>query len=95
MHPERLLAAAPCGGNYIGRCVTNFSRNSGRATLPIRGFEGEKDAYGEGLDRQWQDARRIAEAHGYKNLSRVIVAGKGHEPFPDEVLTYFNSLLNR
>jgi hypothetical protein len=51
------------------------------------------DPYLQGLDHQWAEARRVAEAHGYGNVSHIIVAGKGHEPFPNEVLDYFNSLL--
>ncbi len=96
-HPEWLAAAAPVAGNYRGRCVDGqpFSEAPSRASLSVRGFAADGDqGFGPkgAVFSQWKDARRLAESHGYQNVSEVVVAGKGHVPLPDEVLAYFVSL---
>jgi len=92
-HPEALAGAAPTCGNYTGRCMTegNFSNAQGRSELPIKGFEGDQDHARPGLESQFRTAAALAKEHGYLNISLVTVHG-GHEPFPDVVLSYFESL---
>lgn len=96
--PERLRAAAPVAGNYIGRCMddpTQFSSDPSRKRLPVRGFFGRDDErFGpaSAIYGQWKTARDLAAAHGYENVSETIVPGKGHVPLPDEVLAFFASL---
>ena len=96
-HPELLYAAAPVAGNYRSRCMeTNaFSNDPSRSQLPIRSFTGSEDEdfgvkgknYG-----QYLDAKRVAIAHGYKNISEIEVQGKGRVLLPGEVLAYFNTV---
>jgi dienelactone hydrolase len=96
-HPEALRAAAMSGPNYIGRCMENgrFSDSPARVDLPVRVFEGADSPFwapGKPFSAQWQNAKRLAEEHGYRGLSFTPVPGQGHRPFPDEVLAYFRSL---
>jgi len=95
-HPEKLKAAAAVAGNYNqNSCMTEesaFSKDSSLVNLPVRGFSGSLDeAFGPAgtIYSQWQNARKAAAAHGYKNISEMIVPGKGHVPFPAEVLSWF------
>jgi predicted peptidase len=95
-HPEALKAAAPVAGNYIGRCVNTFSAHPSKTNLPIRAFVGgaDKDWGPQGRAYyQWQNARKLAITNGYKNITESIIAGKGHQPLPDETLAYFYSLI--
>jgi poly(3-hydroxybutyrate) depolymerase len=96
-HPEWLAAAAPVAGNYRGRCVDGnpFSEAPSRATLPVRGFASAGDkSFGPGsaLFSQWKDAQKLAQAHGYTNVTETVIAGKDHVPLPEETLAYFTSL---
>jgi poly(3-hydroxybutyrate) depolymerase len=93
MHPEHLLGAATTGGNFRNRCIGNISQAAERAELPVKGFIGEKDNARAPLDGQFNDAKTVAAAHGFKNVSSQIVAGEDHNPMPDRVLAYFNGLL--
>ena len=93
-HPERLSAAAVTCGNFVGRCVNEETLTSVSAPsdLPIRGFQGALDAAREPLELQFQRARAVASAHGYRNIYQQAIEGEGHQPFAKEVLAYFNSL---
>ena len=96
-HPELLLAAAPVAGNYRGRCVAEaqVSNDASRIQLPIKNFTGSEDAgFGKKgpLYSQYLEAKNLALAHGYKNISETEIAGKGHEPLPNEVMSYFYSV---
>jgi poly(3-hydroxybutyrate) depolymerase len=94
-HPESLQAAAPVAGNYNqNSCMTDqlFSKNSALVTLPVRGFSGSTDTiFGVkgAIYGQWKNAVKAAADHGYKNISETIIPGKGHVPFPAEVLNWF------
>lgn len=94
-HPERLKAAAPVSGNYNqNSCMTEslFSKDPSLINLPVMGFSGSTDTlFGPGamLYYQWKNATQAASEHGYKNISETIVPGKGHSPFPAEVLNWF------
>lgn len=98
-HPEWLYAAAPVAGNYRSRCVENnsFSDDKSRVQLPIKNFIGSDD---EGFGTkgkfyyQYLEAKNLAIAHGYKNISETEVVGKGHEPLPENVLEYFYKVWN-
>jgi predicted peptidase len=93
-HPELLYAAAPVAGNYRSRCMENntFSGHQSRLQLPIKNFTGADDE-GFGVKGkvyyQYLEAKNLAIAHGYKNISETEVANKTHVPLPDEVLNYF------
>jgi len=96
-HPELLYAAAPVAGNYRNRCMeTNaFSNDPSRAQLPIRNFTGAEDqdfgVKGK-IYSQYLEAKGVALAHGYKNITETEVQGKGHVLMPDKVLDYFNTV---
>jgi dienelactone hydrolase len=97
-HPEVTLGAALVVPNYAGRWVDeeHISSDARRVELPIRAFLGTSDdasSSGSPIYSQLERAMRLADAHGYRNVSRVRVEGKGHEPLADEVLAYFSSLL--
>jgi predicted peptidase len=96
-HPEMLYAAAPVAGNYRSRCIEDglFSNDISRIQLPIKNFTGSNDE-GFGINGnfyyQFIDAKNLALSKGYKNISETQVRGKGHEPLPEEVLDYFNTV---
>jgi poly(3-hydroxybutyrate) depolymerase len=97
-HPEVVRGGALVCPNYAGRWVDeqHISSASERTTLPIRNLIGTKDdlcSPGHPIYTQMQNAVRVAESHGYKNVSITQVEGKGHERLADEVLGYFSSLL--
>jgi hypothetical protein len=97
-HPEVLRAATLICPNYLGRWVDEqkISSASERKNLPIRNFVGTRDelcAPGHPIYDQMQRAKRLAEEHGYGNVSIFSVEGKGHERLADEVLAYFASLI--
>jgi len=97
-HPEAVRGAALVCPNYLGRWVDENHIPANAERLPIRNFIGTKDddcAPGRPIYTQIQSAMSLAEAHGYKNVSLMRVAGKGHEHLADEVLAYFTSLLQR
>ena len=94
MHPERLAGAATSCGNFNGRCVSKVSSAAERATLPVRGFQGELDEHRQGLEGQFARARDLATGHGYSNISFEVVRGTGHLPLADQVLAYFSSVLS-
>jgi predicted peptidase len=96
-HPELLYAAAPVAGNFRSRCMenSNFSTHDSRMQLPIKNFTGvDDDGFGiKGkVYYQYLEAKNLAIAHGYKNISETVVAGKGHEPLPENVLDYFYTI---
>jgi hypothetical protein len=97
-HPEVLRAAAPVAPNYLGRCVEElgFSTSPTRAQLPVKIFGGSRDEYwaaGKPFYAQTQQAKSVAETHGYRNVAENLVQGKGHEPLAAEVMAYFESLV--
>jgi len=96
-HPELLYAAAPVAGNYRSRCVENnsFSADASRIQLPVKNFTGSDDndfGVKGTYYYQYLEAKNLAIAHGYKNISETEVDGKGHVPLPDHVLDYFNKV---
>ena len=92
-HPELLRAAALSGPNYQGRCLAegSFSTAPARVNLPVRVFQGETSNQYPAI--QFEAAKKDAEAHGYRNVTRSVVAGKPHGPLADEILAYFQSLI--
>ncbi len=96
-HPELLYAAAPIAGNYRSRCMENnqFSTHNSRLRLPIKNFTGADDK-GFGVNgtvySQYLEAKNLAIAHGYQNISETEVAGSGHVPLTENVLEYFYSV---
>lgn len=95
-HPEALRAAAPAVTNYAGRCLeSGFSTAESRTNLPVTVFQvasGRDVAPGKFVYMQSQQAMKIAEEHGFRNVSERIVANKPHGPLADEVLAYFASV---
>jgi dienelactone hydrolase len=97
-HPEQLVAAVPVSGNYIGRCVdeSHISKHSARIQLPVHAFYGEHDTlwgHKGGNFAQWERAKQTALKNGYTNISEEEIHGKGHVPLPEEIISYFTSLL--
>jgi dienelactone hydrolase len=93
-HPEELAGAALAAGNYIGRGIEGFSDAPERVNLPVKGFQGAWDRHKPAMDLSWEKAQRDAEAHGYRNVSRLVVPHAVHSMFAPEVLRFFNSILN-
>ena len=91
-HPEKIRAAAISCGNFVGLCIDKVSEAPRRAGLPVRAFQGEDDEHRAALEGQFQKARQLAEAHGYRNISLEVVRGAGHVPLAAESLAYFDSL---
>ena len=95
-HPEALRAAAPAVTNYAGRCLEpGFSTTASRVNLPVTVFQvasGQDVAPGKYVYMQSQQAKTIAEQHGFRNLSERIIADQPHGPLADEVLAYFASI---
>jgi hypothetical protein len=91
-HPEQLAGAALAAANYAGRGITTISIDPARVHLPIKAFQGDADIYLASLNTQWAAALSTAIANGYQNISRDIIHGQGHSPFPSEVLAFFNSV---
>lgn len=96
-HPELLYAAAPVAGNYRNRCIEadSFSNDASKIVLPIKNFTGSEDKdFGVNgrIYSQYLEAKNLALAHGYKNISETEVKGKGHVPLPGNVLDYFNTV---
>ncbi|MCO5947986.1 hypothetical protein [Mucilaginibacter flavidus] len=96
-HPEMLRAAVPVAGNYTGRCLDNgaFSSDPSKTTLAVKGLVGGLDkVWGPGgaAHVQWENAKRLASEHGYKNVSEMVIPGKGHVPLPDAIFLYFSAL---
>jgi len=99
-HPETLRGAAPVTPNYQGRWMNdeNFSTNRARANLPIKILQaGTGPALWPNpyFLRQLDDARKVAEEHGFGNISYAVAAGKPHGALADEVMEYFSSLQAR
>ncbi len=99
-HPEELFAACPVAGNYRSRCLEDgkFSDHPSRVRLPIQAFYGSQDtlcAPGGKIYYQWEDAKKEALAHGYRNINERVIHGKGHVPLPDEILNYFSEVWNQ
>ncbi len=92
-HPELLAGAAPTAANYQGRGITTISAAPERALLAVRAFQGDGDPGLDALTDQWTQAVATAQAHGYTRVARTIVPGRGHSPFPTEVLAFFTTLL--
>jgi pimeloyl-ACP methyl ester carboxylesterase len=94
-HPELIAGAAPAAANFRYRGIDENKISSApeRETLPIHGFNGEKDL--PVINQQWDDAAELARDNGYKNLKHTLVAGAGHTPFVSEVLEFFATLVEK
>lgn len=92
-HPEKLAGAALAASNFHGRGITTISSAPERIHLPIKAFQGDKDVNYDQLIQQWGDAKKLADANGYQNLSNEIIAGSDHQPFTDQVFAFFATLL--
>lgn len=93
-HPEELYAACPVGGNYIGRCMEDkkYSEHPSRAQLPVKALHGALDTVwvpGGRLYYQFENAKKEAAEHGFKNITEQFVPNKAHEPLPEEILGFF------
>jgi dienelactone hydrolase len=98
--PEILRGVALCGPNFAARGLDDgpVSNSAARTRLPVRVFVGTLGTpWGEGLPlfAQWERARQFAADNGYRNVSLTLVEGKKHGPLPDEVLSFFTSLLKK
>ncbi|MGC4021161.1 MAG: hypothetical protein QM734_04070 [Cyclobacteriaceae bacterium] len=99
-HPEWLRAAASVEGNFRNRCIepSKVSTDPSRKNLPVKSFLGDKDEYfgpnGKNYN-QWAEVKSIAQNNGFENVSEKIVTDVGHQPMPEEVMTYFNSFLKK
>jgi hypothetical protein len=93
--PERWRGVALACPYFQAEDTIKVSDRPERVDLPVTVFQGESDflRVNAGLDAQWEKAKKLAEAHGYRNLSRVLVPEKFHDPLADEVVQFFNSRL--
>ncbi len=97
-HPEWLNAAAPVAGNFKNRCVepSKISSDPSKKNLPIKSFIGKKDesfAPAVLIYNQWTEVKSLATSHGFEKITETVLPNKGHAPMPEEVMSYFNSLL--
>ena len=92
-HPELLAGAVLAAGNYIGRGITTISRAPERTRLPIIEFQGDADPSVVPLTNQWENAQQVARSNGYQNLTRTIVPGASHGPFPEKAMDFFAGIL--
>jgi dienelactone hydrolase len=87
-HPDKLHAAAPACPNFAG--AGDLSTAPERESLPVRCFQGDKDEHlNTMLEAQWKKAKEIADANGWKDVTREMLPGVGHSPCVKEVLKYF------
>lgn len=100
-YPQELRGAALTCANF-GRCVTRevdtpdvFSGAPERVTLPVKVLDAEHDPQLEDYEKQNLSLLKLAQDHGYKEVSLRVVAGADHSPMPEEVLPYFYSLLKQ
>ena len=93
MHPELLAGAAPTAANFRSRGIGEISKAPERIRLTVHAFQGDKDGIKPALDAQWADAVKLARENGCENLTRTEVPGAGHQPFPNQVVNFFASLL--
>ena len=98
-HPETIRAAAPAVTNYAGRRNgAGFSTAAARGICLVTIFQvasGRDAVPGRFVYMQSQQARKIAEEHGYRNVSERIIEDKPHGPLADDVLAYFASMWAR
>ncbi len=90
-HPEMLGGAVLAAANY-GNGTDTFSSAPERASLPIKGLQGTADSGLAGANAQWAQALAVAKEHGYLNLSRDMINGAPHSPFPDQVYAFWDGL---
>ncbi|MCE9582209.1 MAG: hypothetical protein K8T20_06930 [Planctomycetes bacterium] len=89
-HPDLLVCAAPACPNFY--MSLELSTAAERETLPVKVFQGDKDENLAGnLEPGWQNAKKICDEKGWKNVSRVMVPGRGHDTCMKEVLEFFKS----
>jgi len=91
-HPERLAGAILVGANYAGRGVTTISTAPEREHLPIHGLQGDRDSRLAALNAQWEQATTLAAQHGYRSITRAIIYGAAHDPFPVRVFEELNRI---
>lgn len=96
-NPEKIVAAAPVAGHYIGRCLVeaDFSSNPATADVNIQQFVGDQDDDRWIHNPQWDKLKSVASQHGYRHVSEVMIHGKGHVKMADEVLAYFACFLKK
>lgn len=98
-HPDWLRASAPVSPNWRGRWVgeADFSNAPARADLPVKvlfceGAKLESPAGWEAWLGQSKEAMKVAEAHGFRNVSLALLPGKPHGPLADDVIAFFESV---
>jgi dienelactone hydrolase len=98
-HPEALRAALPVSSNFRGRWLEGgFSSAAERAGLPVQVlFCGtvpaeQKGAWGFLMDQSRQ-AMRLAEEHGYRNVTLEVVPKATHGPLAGDVLAAVRRLV--
>lgn len=93
LHPDALAGAVPVCGNFNARGIDHIEPNAAAEKLPIHGVQGDKDQVIHHLNPQWDSAVELLGKHGYKNISRNVIPGGTHLPYPKEVVTFFAGLL--
>lgn len=93
--PERWRAVAASCPHFQSQDAAKVSGNPERVNLSIKVFQGESDFLrsAANLDAEWDRAKEVADKHGYKNLSRVLIPDKYHDPFADQVMDFFRTIL--
>jgi hypothetical protein len=93
-HPDMLLASAPACANFYN--AGEISKDPARETLPIHAFQGDKDEYlhnPPNLAIQWENAKKLLDENGFRNVKYDLVAGVGHSNFPKEVMDHWAAAL--
>lgn len=91
--PEMLAGAALSAPNFRRRGLEEVSKDPALLTVPVHGFQGDKDKFLPILTEQWANAEAFAKANGRSEIQQDIIHGAPHSPFPEEVLRWFASLL--
>jgi len=92
-HSDWFAAVALASSNFAGRGLNSTETETSVKSVPVHAFFGEKDKRLMALRYQWTVGRTIAWQRGFRKLTRTIVRGAGHSPFPREVLSYFAEVL--
>jgi dienelactone hydrolase len=84
---------ARASANFSGRGLSDNQSDASGTSVPVHAFFGAHDKRLMGLQYQWTLGRTLAQRRGFHKLTRTIVRGAGHSPFPREVLSYFADVI--
>lgn len=94
-HPQMIAAASPCCANYASwRIAGGTEPTADEKTVPIKAFQGDKDAYLDALNQQWANAEAELRRLSYTRVERVMLPGVGHAACAKQAVEFFGEVLN-